>query len=60
MAGSSAPLRVSASPTSPTFYIWDGQDQDERIVPPGSYLCRVEVEAQAGAASQHRIISVAY
>ena len=41
-------------------YTWSGQDQDERLVPPGSYLCRVEVEAQAGAASRHRIISVAY
>ena len=47
-------------PDQSYLYIWAGQDQDERVVSPGSYLCRVEVEAQAGAASQHRIISVAY
>ncbi len=42
------------------LYTWTGQDQDERVVRPGSYLCRVGVEAQAGAVSRHRIISVAY
>ena len=53
-------LEGQRQPDQSYLYIWTGQDQDERVVPPGSYLCRVEVEAQAGAASQHRIISVAY
>ena len=53
-------LEGQRQPDQSYLYTWTGQDQDERVVPPGSYLCRVEVEAQAGAASQHRIISVAY
>ena len=53
-------LAGQRQPDQSYLYTWTGQDQDERVVPPGSYLCRVEVEAQAGAASQHRIISVAY
>ena len=53
-------LEGQRQPDQSYLYTWAGQDQDERIVSPGSYLCRVEVEAQAGAASQHRIISVAY
>ena len=53
-------LEGQRQPDQSYLYIWAGQDQDERVVSPGSYLCRVEVEAQAGAASQHRIISVAY
>ena len=53
-------LEGQRQPDQSYLYTWAGQDQDERVVPPGSYLCRVEVEAQAGAASQHRIISVAY
>ncbi len=53
-------LAGQRQPDQSYLYIWTGQDQDERVVPPGSYLCRVAVEAQAGAASQHRIISVAY
>ena len=53
-------LEGQRQPDQSYLYIWTGQDQNERVVPPGSYLCRVEVEAQAGAASQHRIISVAY
>ena len=53
-------LEGQRQPDQSYLYTWDGQDQNERVVPPGSYLCRVEVEAQAGAASQHRIISVAY
>ena len=53
-------LEGQRQPDQSYLYIWTGQDQNERVVSPGSYLCRVEVEAQAGAASQHRIISVAY
>ncbi len=53
-------LAGQRQPDQSYLYIWDGQDQDERVVPPGSYLCRVGVEAQAGAASRHRIINVAY
>ena len=53
-------LEGQRQPDQSYLYIWTGQDQNERVVPPGSYLCRVEIEAQAGAASQHRIISVAY
>ncbi len=53
-------LEGQRQPDQSHRYTWGGQDQAERVVPPGSYLCRVEVEAQAGAASRHRIISVAY
>ena len=40
-------LEGQRQPDQSYLYTWTGQDQDERIVSPGSYLCRVEVEAQA-------------
>ena len=41
-------LEGQHQPDQSYLYIWAGRDQDERIVPPGSYLCRVEVEAKLG------------
>jgi hypothetical protein len=42
------------------LYSWSAQDRDGTIVPPGSYLCRIGVDAQAGAKYLLRVISVAY
>ncbi len=42
------------------LFLWRGLDRSERLVPPGFYLCRIRVEAQAGTANQHHVISVAY
>ena len=42
---------------------WDGRDDQGRVVAPGLYLCRIEVEADAEAFAgqvQTRIIAVAY
>ena len=42
------------------IYSWSAQDRDGATVPPGSYLCRIGVDAQAGTESLVRVISVAY
>ena len=44
-------------------FIWDGRDEDGRVVAPGLYLCKIEVDADATAfARQTRVhlIAVAY
>lgn len=41
-------------------YWWDGQDQERRPVPPGVYICRIRVSADAGDELVYRIIDVAY
>ena len=33
-------LEGQRQPDQSYLYIWTGQDKDERVVPPGSYLCR--------------------
>ena len=47
-------------PDQSHLYTWSGQDRDGGIVPPGSYLCQISVDAQAGAENLLRVISVAY
>ena len=42
------------------LYSWSAQDRDGAIVPPGSYLCRIGVDAQAGVENLLRVISVVY
>ena len=41
---------------------WAGDDQSGRLVPPGTYLVEIEVDADAEVASRkaHRVIHVAY
>ena len=41
-------------------YWWNGRDQAHEIVPPGVYICRIRVSADAGDETVHRIINVAY
>lgn len=42
------------------LYTWSGRDQAGRLVPPGIYLCRIRLEAQAGEESLSRVIRVIY
>ncbi len=42
------------------LYLWAGRDQAGRRVPPGTYLCRVEVRGDAGGEVATRAIGVAY
>ena len=41
-------------------YGWDGRDEADDRVPPGVYICRIRVPADAGDETVYRIISVAY
>lgn len=53
-------LQGQFQPDQSYLYTWSGQDRDARLVPPGSYLCRISVDAQAGAENLLRVISVVY
>jgi hypothetical protein len=39
---------------------WSGRDQGGELVPPGVYLYRIEIDAQAGGESLARTVSVVY
>ena len=39
---------------------WDGRDETGRVLPPGMYILRLEVEADQGADSIERIVSLVY
>ena len=39
---------------------WDGRDDAGRVVPPGSYVYQIRVDADASNARHHGIVSVAY
>jgi hypothetical protein len=39
---------------------WDGKDQERRLVAPGTYVVRIEVEGDFGARAVYRIVHVAY
>ncbi len=39
---------------------WDGMDQDNHLVPPGVYVVRYKVDADAGGSTPTGLISVAY
>ena len=41
-------------------YVWDGQDGDGGLVPPGVYVCRIRVASDAGEYTVHRTIGVVY
>ena len=44
-------------------FIWDGRDEEGRVVAPGLYLCKIEVDADAtafGGQSRVHLIAVAY
>ena len=44
----------------PVSIVWDGRDDDDRIVAPGTYLLRVESRGDARSESLSRVVSVAY
>ncbi len=41
-------------------YSWSGDGRDGRRVPPGHYLCRIELDAEADTPAQLRVVRVAY
>lgn len=41
-------------------YLWSGRDREGALVPPGNYLCRIELETQAGGETSVRVIGVVY
>ena len=41
-------------------FTWDGRDPGGRLVPPGIYLCRIKVEADAEDSQFVRLVHVAY
>ena len=41
-------------------FTWDGRNLDGQIVPPGIYLCRIEVQADNGDSQQTHLVHVAY
>jgi hypothetical protein len=40
--------------------VWDGRDETGERVPPGMYLYRIQVEADAGTASRQGLVGVVY
>ncbi|MFA6110508.1 MAG: FlgD immunoglobulin-like domain containing protein [Candidatus Latescibacterota bacterium] len=54
--------RLLSAPLSAGTYEqeWDGRDDQGKIVPPGTYLCRVKGEAQARTFTTARAVGVAY
>lgn len=40
--------------------IWDGRDDQGRVVPPGIYLYQIEVNAEAGVERRQGVVQVAY
>jgi len=41
-------------------YLWDGHAESGQLVSPGTYLCRIQVEADKGMYSVERTINVVY
>ena len=41
-------------------YLWDGVDRHGAVVPPGIYLCRIDLGAQTGEDDAVRLIGLAY
>ena len=60
--GGTAIRRLMDEPGASGSYraVWDGRDDDDARVPPGIYLCRIEVGAAAEEAVLWRSIAVAY
>ncbi|MYA21716.1 MAG: hypothetical protein F4Z30_02515, partial [Gemmatimonadetes bacterium] len=41
-------------------FAWDGRDAAGTVLPPGVYICRIQMEADSGDQSVYRTISLAY
>lgn len=41
-------------------YTWSGEDENGELVPPGTYLCHIDLEAEAGDRTALRSLAVAY
>ena len=41
-------------------FTWDGRDLSGHIVPPGIYLCRIEIQADEGDSQQTHLVHVVY
>ncbi|MFA6109223.1 MAG: gliding motility-associated C-terminal domain-containing protein [Candidatus Latescibacterota bacterium] len=41
-------------------FTWDGRDADDRLVPPGVYLCRITLAADQDEIAVGRVVSVVY
>lgn len=41
-------------------YLWDGTDGDGTVVPPGAYGCRIQMHAEIGTQTVHRVVYVVY
>lgn len=50
----------TGSPSGRLTFTWDGRDRGGRVVRSGIYLCRVEVEADAGTVARMGVLHVAY
>ncbi len=44
----------------PAGFSWDGRDAAGAVLPPGVYICRIQMEADSGDQSVYRTISLAY
>ena len=53
-------LSASRQAAGPQTLAWDGRDEAGKIVPPGLYLARLEVDSDDVSHAQTRLISVAY
>ena len=51
---------MSRQAAGPQTLAWDGRNEEGKIVPPGLYLARLEVESDDVSHAQTRLISVAY
>ena len=49
-----------SSAGSSLSYLWDGVDMQGAVVPPGIYLCRIDLGAQTGEDDAVRLIGLAY
>jgi hypothetical protein len=52
--------RMGTKRSGSFLYVWDGRDDDGAFVKPGTYLCRIQVEAGIGDRSHVGIIHVVY
>lgn len=53
--------RLSPSSTGSLLsYLWNGVDIQGVVVPPGIYLCRIDLGAQTGDDDAVRLIGLAY
>ena len=43
-----------------TGFAWDGRDDAGAVLPPGVYICRIQLEADSGDQSVYRTLSLAY